>query len=316
MNKSSDLSEQRALVIGASGLDVVGRLEEELHVATSNPARIRTSFGGVARNVAENLARLGQPVSLLSVIGKDRIGDEVLAHTRQAGVDVSNVHTTDKFPTGFYLGVLDVKGHRQFAIDDMRIMEELNESYLAYNQDLFEQASLVFVDANLSTPALATVFELAKKYHVSVCADPTSGTLALRLSPHLRQLKLITPNSVEAGILAGQPFDAFDSGAALEAARYLVNQGVEMVFVTLAEFGVCYATSETTGHIPAIHTSIVDPTGVGDALTAAVLFALMNDIDLDDAARLGVSAASLTLRHLGTVSPELTLERLYDELAL
>jgi len=270
----------------------------------------------VARNVAENLARLGQSVRLLSVVGKDRIGEDVLAHTLQAGVDVSHVHSTEKFPTGFYMGVLDGSGYRQFAFDDMRVMRELSESYLLYHADLFEQAAMVFVDANLPEDALAAVFGLAKKYKLPVCADPTSGSLALRLSPYLRQLKMIAPNSVEAGILTGRPFDPSDSQAAIESARYLVNQGVEAVFVTLAEFGVCYASSETTGHIPALRTSIVDSTGAGDALTAAVIFALVNDIDLDDAARLGLSAAALTLRHPGTVFPDLTLEKLYDELAL
>lgn len=312
----SESTEKHVLVIGASALDVVSRVEGEVRPGTSNPARIRTSFGGVARNVAENLARLGQPVSLLSVVGKDRIGADVLAHTRQAGVDVSRVYTTEKFPTGFYMGVLDGDGYRQFAFDDMRVMQELTESYLLYHAELFEQAAMVFVDANLSASALAAVFGLAGKYKLPVCADPTSGPLALGLMPYLRQLKMIAPNAVEAGILSGQPFDPADSLAAMDAARYLVNQGVETVFVTLEEFGVCYANAETTGHIPALRTSIVDPTGAGDALTAAVMFALLNDIDLDDAARLGLSAAALTLRYPGTVFPDLTLEKLYDELAL
>jgi len=311
-----DTSEPRVLIIGASGLDVVSRVEGELRPATSNPARIRASFGGVARNVAENLARLGQPVSLLSVVGKDRIGQDLLAHTQQAGVDVSHVYATAKFPTGFYMGVLDSDGYRQFAFDDMRVMQELSESYLLYHADLFEQAVMVFIDANLSASALATVFSLAKRYKVPVCADPTSGALALGLMPYLRQLKMIAPNCTEAGVLTGQPFDPADSLAAIEAARYLVNQGVETVFITLAEFGVCYASSSTTGHIPALRTSIVDSTGAGDALTAAVIFALVNDIDLDNAARLGLSAAALTLRYPGTVLPQLTLEKLYDELAL
>jgi pseudouridine kinase len=58
------MSSSPLLIIGASGLDVVGRLEDDLLAGTSNPARIRAGFGGVARNVAENLARLGQPVQL------------------------------------------------------------------------------------------------------------------------------------------------------------------------------------------------------------------------------------------------------------
>ncbi len=304
------------LVIGTSSLDVVGRLQGDLQMATSNPALIRTSFGGVARNVAENLARLGQPVCLLSVIGKDRLGEDVLAYTRNAGVDVSAVYATDKYPTGFYMGVLDEQGARQFAFDDMRSMDELTEAYLVYNEYLFEKSSLIFLDANLPEQTLKKAFALAHKYKVPVCADPTSGALAMRLKPFLRQIKLIVPNHIEAGILTGTHFGADNQEAALDAARTLVNQGVEMAFVTLGEYGLCYATSETNGHIPAIRTTVGDPTGAGDALTATVIYAIMNQIEIDDAARLGVSAATLALRYPGTVYPDLTLQKLYDELAV
>ena len=57
------------IVIGSAGVDIVGLVRGELQSRTSSPANIRTSFGGVARNVAENLARLGQPVNLISVVG-------------------------------------------------------------------------------------------------------------------------------------------------------------------------------------------------------------------------------------------------------
>jgi len=314
--KSRKTESDRVLVIGGSSLDVVGRLETSLQMASSNPAHIRTSFGGVARNVAENLARLGQPVSLLSVIGKDRIGDEVLAHTMQAGVDVSAVYTTDKFPTGFYMGVLNEDGIRQFGFADMRILEELTDSYIAYNEDLFEKAGLVFVDANLPDDALKEAFKLARKYKLAVCADPTSVSLAARLIPYFRQIKLIAPNRIEAGILTGQHFESGDRDAAMDCARTLVNQGIEIALVTLAEYGLCYATSETNGHIPAIRTKVADPTGAGDALVAAIIYALMNNIEIDDAARLGISAATLALRYAGTVYPDLSLEKLYDELAV
>jgi pseudouridine kinase len=89
---------------------------------------------------------------------------------------------------------------------------------------------------------------------------------------------------------------------------------VDEVFISIGDLGLCYASSETSGHFPAIITKVVDPTGAGDALTATVIFAFMNDLDLDDAAKLGVSAATITLRHPGTVFPGLTLECLYDEL--
>ena len=304
------------LLLGAASTDIVGRLESELEPGTSNPARIRSSYGGVARNVAENLARLGQPAQLISVVGKDHAGDELLAYTAAAGVDVSAVLRTDDYPTGFYMGVLDPRARLRFAVDDMRVMSELTPEHIQQNQSLFENASLVFVDGNLSETSLKMAVALAKKFKIPVCADPASLILAERLKPLLNKLHLVTPNVAEAVALTGQAFESSDPQAALEDARALLNEGVDIALIALAEFGVVYASSETSGHVPAIQTPILDPTGAGDALTAAVLFGLVNDMGLDDAVRLGVSAASLTLRHSGTVYPELTLEKLYEQLVI
>ena len=101
----------------------------------------------------------------------------------------------------------------------------------------------------------------------------------------------------------------------MEAAKCLVSQGVEIAIVTMAESGVSYATSETSGYVPPVRTNIVDPTGAGDALTAAVLFGLLNQMPIDDAVRLGVAAESLTMAYRGAVVPDLSLEKLYDQLA-
>ncbi len=302
------------LVLGTSGLDVIGRLEGELQAGTSNPACIRTGFGGVGRNVAENLARLGQAVQLITAVGKDKIGDELLAYTEAAGVDVSASLRAGEYPTGFYMGILDKNGTRLFAVDDMRVINCLTPEALRARAGLFACASLIFVDANLPEKTLKSVFSLAKKARIPICADATSFALAHKLRPYFSQTFLLTCNSAEAGVLTGLNFESSERKTALEAARALVAQGVDIALVALAEFGVVYATPETTGHIPAISTKTLDPTGAGDALTAAVLFALQHNMPLDDAVRLGVSAASLTLRHPGTVYPQLSLEILYDEL--
>ena len=305
---------QPVLVLGAAGIDLIGRLESDLKPATSNPARIRRSYGGVARNVAENLARLGQPVRLITVVGEDTSGDEMLEYTAKAGVDISAVLRSKEFPTGYYMGVVNNNGVLQYALDDMRLLDEITPHYLKEREELFKSASLIFVDANLPVKVLRAAVTLAKRAKIPICADPTSSSLAERLPAFLPKIYLVTPNCKEASVLTGLTFEAGERDSALEAARALVNQGVKVALVALAEFGVVYATSETSGYVPAMRTSISDPTGAGDALTAALLFALLNDINLDDAIRLGVSAASLTLRHPGSVYPNLSLEGLYDQL--
>jgi pseudouridine kinase len=312
----SPAPENPVIVIGGAGIDLVGRLEGELIPGKKNPANIRTSYGGVARNVAENLSRLGQRTILLTAVGDDQAGKQLLAQAVQAGVDVSKVLTTQEHPTGTYLGVLGVKGALQFALDDINATQSLTPDYIESHADLFKSASLVFIDANLPKATLRKIFSKARIAKIPVCADPTSTGLANRLSPFIQRLRLITPNGEEAGVLCDMSIDNNQPQEATEAAKCLVAKGVDTVLVSLGEFGVVYANSESSGYVPAIRTTIVDPTGAGDALNAAVIYGLLNGISLDDAVRLGVTAASLTLRNRGTVLEDLSLELLYDQLVI
>ncbi len=304
------------VVIGAAGVDIVGKLKGDLHEGSSNPARIRTTFGGVARNVAENLARLGQTAILLTAVGSDEEGERLIKAAQLAGVNTEYVVRCEDYPTGMYMGILNHKAEILFALDNMEIIRNITPQYIRSHAKLLKEASFIFVDMNLPPEALKTIFSLAKRYRVPICADPTSMHLAQRLRPYLAQTFLITPNFAEAALLAQQSHKLPSRRQALMIAKALVGQGVDVVIITLAEQGLCYASSETNGHIPAIQTEIVDPTGVGDALTAAVLFALLNEMPLDEALRLGVSAATLTLQYPGAVVPDLSLERLYDQLVI
>ena len=304
------------LVIGAAGVDMVGVLNEAPRVKGSNIASNRISFGGVARNVAENMARLGQPVSLLTVVGSDLLGEKLIEHTRACGVNTSACQCLPDCPTASYLAVYDSEGELVMALEDMRVMRGLSPAIIKQYESLFKESGLVFVDANLPPQSLKTVFQLAKKARVPVCADATSASLCANLIPFLSKIFLLTANGSEASVLSGGTLEVTDQNSAVAAARGFIVQGVEMAIITLAKSGVCYVTQEVNGHVPALRTQVIDPTGSGDALTATVLFGLVNDIPLDDAVRLGVTAASLVLRYPGTVLPELSLERLYDELVI
>jgi pseudouridine kinase len=305
---------KRVLVIGSAGLDIVGRTTGPVEMGVSQPANVRTSFGGVSRNIAENLARLGQPVSLISVVGADDFGRRLLVQADSLGIDIHSCLETPDYHTASYLAILSSEGHLQFGLDDMSILSLLTPSYLQKQKTLFDAASLVFVDANLSPATLKTVFKLAEHVKIPVCADTTSSLLATRLIPYLPQLFMVTANMVEANILCESKTCITDPTSGMEAARFLISRGVQVSMIPMGELGVCYATSETNGHIPAISTRVVDPTGAGDALTAAVIYGMLNDMPIDDAIQLGVSSAALTLRYSGTVLPDLSLEKLYSQL--
>lgn len=302
------------LVIGASGLDIKGRPHNHLEQATSNPGRVRNSFGGVARNIAENLARLEVDTVLLTAVGNDAPGDLILAQSAAAGVDVSHVLQVDGASSGSYVAILDSSGDLSVAVSDYEIIEHITPEFLRRCSDLFESAQLVVMDLNLSQSAVDEVVQLAHQYDVPLCVDPTSPAHAVKICQHLQNLYLIAPNASETTVLCGLEVPGYDLDAAVDVAKQLNSLGVRIAIVTLGEYGVVYADGSGGGHIAARKVNIVDSTGAGDAMSAAVIFGLVNDVEIDEAMRLGVTAASLTLRSRESVYPELNTDLLYDHL--
>ncbi len=301
-------------IIGAAGLDIVGRAADELATGTANPGRLRTSHGGIARNVAENLAHLGTEVILLTAVGDDPSGHQILDRARREGVKVETAQVPPDLRTSAYVAILDREGSLHHGLDDMAVISCITPAEIRKRAHQFETASVVVVDANLPPESLRQAFELAGANQVPVAADPASRSLAPRLKPHLEDIWLLSPNEREAEELCPLSIPHSDEARAIEAARHLVGMGVDFVMITRAEFGVGYATNEGSGHIPAVKTEIADPTGAGDALLATVIFGLLNEIPVDESVRLGVTAASLTLRSHDSVVPDLSLEMLYDQL--
>lgn len=305
---------EHVLVIGATLLDTKGKPVAGLEPGTSNPAEIRSTRGGTARNVAENLARLGAEVALISAVGDDPTGRQLLIQTAEAGVNLDYVQMLPGQTTGSYIALLEADGLLSVALDDVRVMEAITPDFLNRHRSLFRDASLVMFDGSLSEAAMRTTVRLAKEHGVPLCADPASARLAYKLRPYLADLSLVVPNQVEEAELCGVDFPGYDPAAGLALARRLLAAGVDTVVVTLADFGLDYATADEMGYIPPSHSKFVDSTGTGDAVTAAILFGLLNELPPIEAIRLGAAAAAVTLQTAETVVPDLSLDMLYDHL--
>ncbi len=302
------------LVIGATLLDMKGKPLVGLEPGTSNPAAIRFTRGGTARNVAENLARLGADVVLVSAVGDDIIGKQLVERTADAGVNVAHVLTVPGRSTGAYMALLEDDGKLSVAMDDVRVMEVITVDYLNERETLFREAQMIMMDGSLPPETMARVVALAQEYKVPLCADPSSARLAYKLRPYLANLFLVVPNEAEAAELCQADYDGYDPDASLEMARQLVRLGVANVVVTLSDFGLDYFAEDSTGYIPPSYSEKVDSTGTGDAVTAAIIFGVLNELPMLESIRLGAAAASLTLQTNETVVPDLSLDMLYEHL--
>ncbi|HYN89441.1 MAG TPA: carbohydrate kinase family protein [Ardenticatenaceae bacterium] len=305
----------RILVVGAAGLDIKAQTPVLLEHGVSVPGQIHLSLGGSGRNIAENLARLELETLLFSVVGDDPAGRYLVEATGRVGVDVGQVLLSKgRHHTGAYLAMRGPDGDTEWALDDMEIMELISPEYIDARRALFPGANTIVLDMNVPPPTVRAIYGLARQYGITVCADPTSRHLAARLLPYLEQTAIITPNQSEAEVLCGCTIRSADDAA--QAALQLVAQGVGLAIITLGDRGLVYASDEERGHIPALEVEAVDVTGIGDALTATVVFGLINGFPVDEAIRLGVTAAALTLTCPESVCPDLSLERLYDKLML
>jgi len=305
--------EHRVLVIGAAGLDMkVQPRTEVIESARSNPARIWRAWGGVARNIAENLVRLGAEVQLITAVGDDNWGTGLLANLDALGIETEAVVVSSDKSTASYVGVHHADKKLWVAFDDMEVIKEITPEHLEKWRYLFNDADMICIDANLSPATLEALFHMATEYDIPVCGDPTAALLAHRFHPHLDQMTAVTPDMDEAMALVGE--DLLGDEGISYGARRLVNFGVDLAIITLGAEGLYYATSDENGRLPAFPVDVVDPTGAGDALTAAVAYGLLENISLEEVVRLGMAAAAQTITCPATVCPDLDLETLYERL--
>lgn len=307
------------LVVGSAGVDIKAHLHAPHVLGTIQHGHVRNSLGGVARNIAENLARLEVPTYLLTAVGDDEEGQRVITVTEEANVHCDFVREVAGARTGSTVTVLQADNTPHLILSDYAIAEHVNSDYLQQHELMFSLATMVVIDGTLSEEALETLFELAAQYNLRVCADPTTPAYAAKLRPYISQMYLVVPNATETDALCGVPVH-IDTDAerpeADAAARELVRLGAEIGVVTLGAHGMVYAHRNGGGFIRAAQVEVVDTTGAGDAFSAAAIFGLLHEVSLDEAMRLGNTAAALTLSTRETVYPHLNQEELYATLAV
>ena len=162
------MKQPNVVVIGSSTLDMKGRPQSALVPGTSNPGYIRVSPGGVARNVSENLARLGVPTVLLSAVGDDATGRHILEVTQAGGVDTSRVLISHEYPSATYLTIADEKGSLMLSIDSMDVVKLVTPKYIYAHRRWIREASMLVLDANLGPAAIKSALAVAAKADVPV----------------------------------------------------------------------------------------------------------------------------------------------------
>ena len=290
-----------AAVVGGVNIDIGGRSFEAVIPADSNPGTITTSLGGVGRNIAHNLALLGTDVRLLSACGDDHNGQRVLNSCGELGIDASHMLRVTGVPTSTYLYIAGPDGDMAVALSDMEVCKRITPEYLSTKLSLLQNARAVAVDTNI--PAESLLY-LARHCTQPLFCDPVSTAKAEKLLPMLDRIHTLKPNRLEAELLSG--ISIHDRKDAEAAVRALLDKGVGRVFLTLGGDGVCAGAGDTilwSGNLPG---RMVNTTGCGDAFMAALVWAWLEDLDLEQSLLAGLAASSIAMESHETINPDMS----------
>jgi pseudouridine kinase len=313
------LPDRRPVVcVGAANLDRKLRSTDAIALRTSNPASQSESFGGVARNIAENLARLGTTVALLTAIGADSSGAALLDHADRLGIDVRGALRLDGCCSGTYTAVLDRDGEMVVALADMALYDRMEPAYIDARQAQLAGAALVVADLNLPRDTVAALARQARRTDTPLVLVAVSEPKMARLPDDLSGVRLLILNAGELAARVRRPLP--DDAALAEAIREVRAQGAQDLIVTRGARGVLVTAGDGIADLPAPPVDVVDVTGAGDAFAAAVCWSLVQDKGNDDgsadlvlACRRGLHLSALTLGVPETVHPGLGPDSLATE---
>ena len=297
--------------LGGATVDRTYRARAPLAAGTSNPVSAAVSgFGGVARNVAENLARLGVSTGLVSIVGDDGAGSALASDLAGRGV-ASRLTAATGGRTAEYLAVLQPSGALAFGLADMDVLDAMTPELIDEAWPLLSEAAWVFADCNLPMEALAYLIERRRERRAfQVAVDAVSIPKARRLPEDLAGVDLLFANRDEAcALVDADPI----AGSPEELVRSVLSRRAGGMVMTLGQGGGLAADPDgSMTMLPAVTADVVDVTGAGDALIAGTLSRVIEGVPLREALRTGLVAAALAIESRGSVRPDLSRGLLQD----
>ncbi|MBU1078964.1 MAG: MarR family transcriptional regulator [Spirochaetes bacterium] len=320
------MSEHRpaVAVYGGANIDIQARCRARYRPGDSNPGTAFMSAGGVGRNIAENLARLGLRTELVTVFGGDETASSLAERCRDAGIEVGRSLILPGEPTPRYVCILDDDGVLVGAVAAMDALERFGPDELARRYGPGDEADVVVIDANL--PA-GTIAAAASRWSGKpLILDSVSVAKAAKAAPVVGRFSIVKPNRREALALLGLDPDASPDaarpdepagtvGSAAASARALLALGVREAFVSLGAEGLLWASAAGIGVARPLGLQVANVSGAGDAATAALAWASARGAGTEAKAAFAVAAASFCASSDDAVAAGMNASRL-EQLAI
>ena len=287
-------------VIGGTNIDISAKyISPVTATGDSHSGQISASAGGVARNIAENLARLGSAVRLISGLGDDWFSAPVRASLNLPLLDISACYAPSNTPSDSYLSLYDFTGELVSAVNEMHLVNKLTPSFLQTLERQITSTAQIIADCNLPPDTIHWLACLPDR--PALFFDGVSTEKIIRLRPFLDLIDGLKCNRLEAVALLNCSVRSTPD----QLVSDLHQRGVDIVLLSLGSDGVQFGRSGHQLHFPLLEPpqTIASVAGAGDALLAGFLHSHFNGAGDEAAMHFGLRAAQLSLTCTDAVHP-------------
>lgn len=290
------------LVFGVSICDIFGFTDNRFKLHDSNPGCVKVSVGGVCRNIAENMSRVGINTKFISVLGDDERGREILEQAKEKDFDMSHSLIIEGGSTPTYLAILDEKGEMVSAVVDLKIADYFTKEFIDSKAEIIKNAEYMVFDADNPEilEYIVTKYQGCSKFIL----DPVSAAKAKPVKHLLKYFHTVKPNRHEAEAFCGFAVKTYED--VRKAGKFFLDQGVKNIFISLDADGIYYNNGKEEGIIKANDVLVLNVTGAGDAFVAGMGYGYMKNLSVKETVKFAVAMSSITIAHEETIHPDMS----------
>lgn len=287
------------LVIGAQNIDIFSSVNTPYKLKDSNPATIHMGFGGVGRNIAENLKRLGNDVHFLTIFADDFFAKAAKISLDAIGINTDQSMYATNQSNSIYMGIMDEDNDLFLGLNDMDIVKMLDETVITEKEAFINSFDCLVIDNNLKASAIK---EITTRFHDKIIIiDAVSAKKVHKLSNLLATIDFLKLNHIELFELSGKD-------NVPDAIKALRNKGANTLIITNQASDIIVSSkNNTTSYKPIPIQDITNATGAGDAFISGFIHGTLQDYSIDKRIDYARSIAYLTLKSTDATSKTITI---------
>ncbi len=286
-------------VFGVSFVDIKGFPFSTYVPTGTNPGNVKIVHGGVSRNVCEDFANVGMPVTFVSVSDHTPIGLDVVDRLQNIGVGTDYITMIPCGGVGMWLAVMDELGDLAASTSQMPDIDALESFIGAKGEEIVQNCENIVLEIDMNESIAEKVLSLAEKYGKKVYVIVGNLSIIGKRPDFLSRVDCYICNEIEAGKFFGMDLQNYSSEQMLDTViKKSAEFKVPSMVVTMGKQGAVFYDSRTgeKGHRPCNPATIVDTTGAGDAFLSGTVMGLTKGYNLAKAVKAGTYLASATIQ--------------------